>query len=272
MSNLIKNTIHIFILSFLMIAFVLYLWPKFAGYQFSHILMFVVGLGFVGSFIELYILKSDIFKNRKFFKVTSYGAQSEILKIVEVLSVRLALKEVPELCIFNDNKLIIRIIYKKSGKVELLLSSKCIEMYSSKELEFAIAVKLSSLKNRSDSSLKIYKGFVGVFWTYPASLVKSIIDIEQSKNGSNNHLLSNSVYLIIACILTLSGGFFAQLYLLFIEYYFDWLNYKQALIITKNKQFHFKHLTSDNFFSGAKLKFYSLLDQLYFDIQARLSR
>ena len=116
-----------------------------------------------------------------------------------------------------------------------------------------MALKLVSIKNGNDSALKIYRGFIGIFWAYPAAIIKSLIEIEQSKNELPPSTFGKSIYFLAAVVLSLSGGFFAQFYLLLVEYYCDWNNYQMALKITKNKEFSFRHLQSEKIFSNIKL-------------------
>lgn len=272
MSKLIKNTFIIFSLSFLMVFFAYYRWHSLKEYQLSNILIVFVGFGLVGSFLELFVIKLGDLIKRDFYPVNSQSIHSDIYKMVEILSVRLALNTSPKIEIFSDEKAIIKITYQHFNQPIILISTKCIESYTTKELEFALALKIASIKNGNDSALKIYRGFVGIFFMYPAAIVKSIIDIEQSKKGLPASYFSKIVYIFIAVVLSLSGGFFAQLLLLLIEYVFDWYNYQLALVITKNKIFHLRHMQSEKLFSEIKLKFYALLDQFYFGIQAILNR
>lgn len=237
-------------------------------YRNSDILVIFIGIGLFGSFLELFVIKFGDLKKREFYPVTIQNIHHSIYKTVEVLSVRLALKNCPKVEIFTDSLPIVKIVNQQ----KLLISTKCIEVFNEKELEFALALKLASIKNGNDSALKIYRGFVGIFWIYPAAIVKSIIDIEQSKKGLPGTFFSRLIYILVAVCLSLAGGFFAQLILLFIEYYFDWQNYQLSLKITKNREFHFRHLQSEKIFSNIKLKIYALIDQFLFDIHARLNR
>jgi Zn-dependent protease with chaperone function len=272
MSKLIKNTFTILILLLLIFAFAKYQWHFLSAFKNSEILIVLVLLGFVGSFLELFVIKFGDLKKRTFFQVNAKNVHHDVFKIVELLSVRLALTKMPSIEIFSDSQTIIKIIYKNFNLPTILISTKCLENYSAKELEFALALKLASIKNGNDSALKIYRGFVGLFCTYPAAIIKSLIEIEQSKNEIPTSSFAKLIYIVVAVFLSLSGGFFAQLYLLFVEYFFDWNNYQLALKITKNKEFSFRHLQSEKIFSGIKLKIYFLFDQFLFDIQARLNR
>jgi Zn-dependent protease with chaperone function len=167
-----------------MISFAKYQWHFLSTFRNSEILIVLVILGFIGSFLELFVIKLGDLKKRSFYKLSNQNVHRDIYKLVEVLSVRLALSKTPQIEIFNDSRLIIKIIYNNFNTPKLLISTKCIEAYTVNELEFALALKLVSIKNGNDSALKIYRGFVGIIGFYSTGNVQENVFCTQHKTSA----------------------------------------------------------------------------------------